>query len=97
MIANLADLDGFVQSVVLQAFDHKSLNEDVAAFQETVPTTENLCIEILQTAEGFFARQAGARVRLKRRATIVLNMREKKSRMVPSRAQPKRSYGEQAR
>src|SRR5690348_17636525 len=34
MIANLADLDGFVQREVLDVFDHRSLNEDVAAFRE---------------------------------------------------------------
>src|ERR1700736_2781130 len=53
MIANLADLDGFVEQAVLQVFDHKSLNEDVAAFQEKVPTTENLCIDIYERLKGF--------------------------------------------
>jgi 6-pyruvoyltetrahydropterin/6-carboxytetrahydropterin synthase len=46
MIANLADLDEFVEQEVLQAFDHRSLNEEVSAFRNVVPTTENLCIEI---------------------------------------------------
>jgi 6-pyruvoyltetrahydropterin/6-carboxytetrahydropterin synthase len=53
MIANLADLDSFVESAVLQDFDHKSLNEDVAVFQEKVPTTENLCIEIYDRLKNF--------------------------------------------
>lgn len=53
MIANLADLDQFVQREVLDAFDHRSLNEDVPAFRETVPTTENLCIEIFQRLKSF--------------------------------------------
>jgi len=53
MIANLADLDGFVEREVLEPFDHKSLNEDVAAFRATVPTTENLCIEIFRRLETF--------------------------------------------
>jgi 6-pyruvoyltetrahydropterin/6-carboxytetrahydropterin synthase len=53
MIANLADLDGFVEREVLDAFDHKSLNEDVAAFRETVPTTENLCLEIFERLKTF--------------------------------------------
>jgi 6-pyruvoyltetrahydropterin/6-carboxytetrahydropterin synthase len=48
MIANLTDLDGFVGREVLDAFDHKSLNDDVQAFRDRVPTTENLCIEIYQ-------------------------------------------------
>lgn len=53
MIANLADLDAFVQRQVLDDFDHKSLNEDVPAFRDTVPTTENLCIEIFQRLQSF--------------------------------------------
>ncbi len=53
MIANLVDLDGFVEREVLAPFDHKSLNEDVAAFRDTVPTTENLCIEIYRRLNAF--------------------------------------------
>lgn len=39
-------LDKLVSSEVLSAFDHKNLNAEVAAFADTVPTTENLGIEI---------------------------------------------------
>src|SRR5260370_12885972 len=46
MIANLADLDAFVERHVLEEFDHRSLNEDVPAFRPKVPTTEHLCTEI---------------------------------------------------
>jgi 6-pyruvoyltetrahydropterin/6-carboxytetrahydropterin synthase len=53
MIANLADLDAFVERHVLEEFDHKSLNEDVPAFREKVPTTENLCIEVFQRLKTF--------------------------------------------
>lgn len=53
MIANLVDLDGFVEREVLEPFDHKSLNEDVAAFRSVVPTTENLCIEIFRRLQVF--------------------------------------------
>jgi 6-pyruvoyltetrahydropterin/6-carboxytetrahydropterin synthase len=53
MIANLADLDSFVECQVLDPFDHKSLNEDIAAFRTTVPTTENLCIEIFRRLKPF--------------------------------------------
>lgn len=53
MIANLADLDAFVQSRVLEELDHRSLNEDVAAFRDRVPTTENLCIEIFRRLKSF--------------------------------------------
>jgi 6-pyruvoyltetrahydropterin/6-carboxytetrahydropterin synthase len=53
MITNLADLDWFVDKAVLEAFDHKSMNEDVPAFRERVPTTENLCIEIYDRVKNF--------------------------------------------
>ena len=53
MIANLADLDGFVQREVIEPFDHKLLNEDVAAFRGVVPTTENLCKEIYRRLRDF--------------------------------------------
>ncbi|HYL83489.1 MAG TPA: 6-carboxytetrahydropterin synthase [Candidatus Angelobacter sp.] len=53
MIANLADLDAFVEQQVLEEFDHRSLNEDVPAFREKVPTTENLCIEIFRRLKNF--------------------------------------------
>ena len=53
MIANLADLDAFVEREVLEAVDCKSLNEDVPAFRDVVPTTENLCIEIYKRLKKF--------------------------------------------
>lgn len=53
MIANLADLDSFVEREVIEPFDHKSLNEDVAAFRENVPTTENICKEIFARLKRF--------------------------------------------
>ncbi len=53
MIANLADLDGYVEREVIEAFDHRNLNEEVPAFRERVPTTENLCIEIFSRLKHF--------------------------------------------
>jgi 6-pyruvoyltetrahydropterin/6-carboxytetrahydropterin synthase len=53
MIANLADLDSFVEHQIIEPFDHRYLNEEVAAFRETVPTTENLCIEIFRRLQSF--------------------------------------------
>jgi len=46
MIANLSDLDPFVEREVIEAFDHKYLNEEVPEFREHVPTTENVVREI---------------------------------------------------
>ena len=53
MIANLADLDSFVEREVIELLDHRSLNEDVPAFRDIVPTTENLCIEIFNRLRSF--------------------------------------------
>jgi len=53
MIANLVDLDGFVEREVIEPFDHKLLNEEVAAFRQNVPTTENLCKEIYRRLKRF--------------------------------------------
>jgi 6-pyruvoyltetrahydropterin/6-carboxytetrahydropterin synthase len=53
MIANLGDLDPFVQREVIEAFDYKYLNEDVAEFQAIVPTTENVCREIYRRLSKF--------------------------------------------
>jgi 6-pyruvoyltetrahydropterin/6-carboxytetrahydropterin synthase len=41
MVCNLADLDGFVERVVTPQFELSNLNE-LDAFREVVPTTENL-------------------------------------------------------
>jgi 6-pyruvoyltetrahydropterin/6-carboxytetrahydropterin synthase len=53
MVANLGDLDPFVQRHVLDAFDPRTLTEDVQAFRTKVPTTENLCIEIFNRLRDF--------------------------------------------
>jgi len=53
MIVNLADLDAFVEREVIEPFDHKSFNEDVPAFRNVVPTTENVCKEIYQRLKHF--------------------------------------------
>jgi 6-pyruvoyltetrahydropterin/6-carboxytetrahydropterin synthase len=45
MVCNLADLDGFVQSEILERFDLQNLNA-LPQFGQTVPTTENLCTVI---------------------------------------------------
>ena len=53
MIANLADLDPFVHREIVEAFDCRYLNEEVAAFRDSVPTTENLVSEIYRRLRGF--------------------------------------------
>jgi 6-pyruvoyltetrahydropterin/6-carboxytetrahydropterin synthase len=39
-------LDALVHRSVLAPLDHRNLNEDVEAFREAVPTSENLAVEI---------------------------------------------------
>ena len=53
VVANLGELDGFVEREVLEVFDHRNLNEEVSAFRARVPTTENLCIEIFDRLRAF--------------------------------------------
>ena len=53
MIANLGELDPFVEREVVEAFDHKYLNEEVAEFRSVVPTTENLAREVFRRLKGF--------------------------------------------
>ncbi|HEX4642928.1 MAG TPA: 6-carboxytetrahydropterin synthase [Candidatus Acidoferrales bacterium] len=53
MIANLADLDAFVEKEVIEPFDHRYLNEEIAAFQENIPTTETICVEIFNRLRRF--------------------------------------------
>ncbi|MFY9529387.1 MAG: 6-carboxytetrahydropterin synthase [Candidatus Acidiferrales bacterium] len=53
MVANLGELDPFVEKQVLDVFDHKYLNEEVTPFREVVPTAENLCMEIFRRLAQF--------------------------------------------
>ncbi|HWF39443.1 MAG TPA: 6-carboxytetrahydropterin synthase [Candidatus Acidoferrales bacterium] len=53
MIANLSELDPFVMTQVVEAFDCKNLNEEVVEFCERVPTTEVLTQEIFRRLSAF--------------------------------------------
>ncbi len=63
MICNLVDLDSFVQKNVVQHFDHENLNV-LADFSATVPTTENLCIEVYNILEEGFHHASVEKVRM---------------------------------
>ena len=54
MVCNLVDLDDFARKNLLARFDHTNLNT-LAIFQDTVPSTENLAIEIYKIFQGFTA------------------------------------------
>jgi 6-pyruvoyltetrahydropterin/6-carboxytetrahydropterin synthase len=62
MVVNLADIDGFVAAEVLPRFDYANLNED-AAFRQTVPSTENLCVELWRVFASFAAQHEGLALR----------------------------------
>jgi 6-pyruvoyltetrahydropterin/6-carboxytetrahydropterin synthase len=53
MIASLGDLDPFVLSEVIEPFDCKNLNEQIAEFRELVPTTEVVTREIFRRLRQF--------------------------------------------
>jgi len=53
MITNLGELDAYVERAVLEAFDHKFLNEEIPEFRDLVPTTENLAREVYRRLENF--------------------------------------------
>ncbi len=45
MVTNLEDLDTFAKREMLDPFDHANLNT-LECFRDTVPSTENLCVEL---------------------------------------------------
>jgi 6-pyruvoyltetrahydropterin/6-carboxytetrahydropterin synthase len=53
MIASLSELDSFVEREVIEAFDHKYLNEEVEEFRDVVPTTENLVRDVFHRLRNF--------------------------------------------
>jgi 6-pyruvoyltetrahydropterin/6-carboxytetrahydropterin synthase len=63
MICNLVDLDGCVDREVLSRYDLENLNV-LQEFAQTVPTTENLCIEIFEILQRSFPHAHLDRVRL---------------------------------
>jgi 6-pyruvoyltetrahydropterin/6-carboxytetrahydropterin synthase len=63
MVCNLADLDGCVQKLVIDRFDHTNLNFD-KSFATQVPTTENLCIAIHRLLAEHFVHADLERVRV---------------------------------
>jgi 6-pyruvoyltetrahydropterin/6-carboxytetrahydropterin synthase len=63
MICNLVDLDGFVEREVLSRYNLENLNT-LREFAQTVPTTENLCIEIFEIMQRGFNQAHLERVRI---------------------------------
>ena len=63
MVCNLVDLDECVSKEVLSRYDLENLNH-LQEFAVTVPTTENLCIEIFEILQRAFPHAHLERVRL---------------------------------
>lgn len=63
MIANLGELDPFVEREVIEPFDYKYLNEEVPEFAVEIPTTENVCREVYRRLQAFPTARV-ARVRI---------------------------------
>src|SRR5215471_6736488 len=63
MVCNLVDLDQFVHEKILQRFVHENLNT-LEEFQQLVPTTENLCIQIYRILEQGFRPASVEKVRM---------------------------------
>ena len=63
MICNLADLDEFVNREIIDRFGHENLNT-LSEFQGTVPTTENLCVELYNILERGFRQAEIEKVRM---------------------------------
>jgi 6-pyruvoyltetrahydropterin/6-carboxytetrahydropterin synthase len=63
MVCNLIDLDTVVAAEVLERYHLQNLNT-MQEFSETVPTTENLCIEIFEILQRGFASAHLERVKL---------------------------------
>jgi 6-pyruvoyltetrahydropterin/6-carboxytetrahydropterin synthase len=63
MVCNLVDLDQYVEREVLSRYDLGNLNT-MQEFAVTVPTTENLCIEIFEILQRSFNHAHLEKVRL---------------------------------
>jgi len=63
MVCNLVDLDSFVHEKILERFGYQNLNT-LEEFHGTVPTTENLCIEVFDILEEGFHHAQVDKVRI---------------------------------
>jgi 6-pyruvoyltetrahydropterin/6-carboxytetrahydropterin synthase len=63
MVCNLVEIDGFVEREVLSRFNLENLNT-LKEFAQTVPTTENLAIEIFEILHRGFNKAHLERVRI---------------------------------
>ena len=55
MVLDLKELKEILEQDVMQAMDHRFLNHEVPPFAESIPTTENLAVEIWRRLAPRFA------------------------------------------
>jgi 6-pyruvoyltetrahydropterin/6-carboxytetrahydropterin synthase len=63
MVCNLVDIDECVRAQVLERYDHQNLNL-MPEFNNVVPTTENLCVEIYEILKREFHQAHLERVKI---------------------------------
>lgn len=63
MVCDLVELDACVREKIIDRFDLMNLNCD-PLFQDRVPTTENLCIEVYRILKAAFEKADVVRVRI---------------------------------
>ena len=56
LVLDLKDLKGILNSQVVDSFDHRFLNKEVPPFDRTIPTVENIAIEIWKRIEPALSR-----------------------------------------
>ena len=64
MVIDIADLKKLIEAEVMQAMDHRFLNEEVPVFRTTIPTAENIALEVWKRLEGKLTAGRLHRVRL---------------------------------
>ena len=52
MVLDLKDLKEVLKEQVLEPFDHKFLNKEIPVFEQKIPTTENVAVEIWSRLTG---------------------------------------------
>ena len=79
MIANLADLDGFVEREVMQRMDHRHLNYEVPELAGLIPTCENVARVIWELLEPKITQGTLHRVRLYESADLFAEVMKQRS------------------
>jgi 6-pyruvoyltetrahydropterin/6-carboxytetrahydropterin synthase len=52
MVRDLKEIKDLVNAEVVEPFDHRFLNKEVAPFDKTIPTAENIALEIWKRLDG---------------------------------------------